>query len=141
MLREFKNTPRRGRIYKHLQVLEHNDLENAIKSFPHLYNNFIKVKKKYIDKAMKAIYGRPIYFKENQTHDMVLSINDMCEMAGCSTAEMAGAINNHLNRRVCFFRNNGEARIPVELERIKQAYFSVKEGRPVEEIDKILYSE
>lgn len=150
MQKEIKNKPTVGRIYKHLHTLEHNALENALMFTRTAYKDELSKTKKTIDRAMKPIYGRSIYFPECQTSDMLIRVSAVCEELGLvidesgfgnATKTVAQTIDNYLGEKVCFFRSKGEGRVPVELERIKDAYLAVLEQKSTDEVKDILYRE
>lgn len=135
-------TVRVGKKYRNnLQVLECNDLACAIKQVKVLYQRAYHIRKSMIDFDMKQMYGRPIRFKECETTDMEIAIKDLIHSSGKSMEEINYTICHYMRDKLCMFRQAGDKRVPIELSRIKQAYFAAlnRDGRKV--VEDILYKE
>ncbi len=106
------------------------------------YKAKILEKKKNINWYMKGLYNRVILFDEKDTTSMIISLRKLLDVTGQEkTCHIQDFINDYMGEKVNFFRDHQKKRVPVEMDRIANAYLAVKAGKPKEEIQNILYHE
>lgn len=132
---------KRGRRYRNLTVMENTDIKCILKSFPALYREAIVRRKREIDMITKQVYGRPLRFQENETTNIRIKLYEIEQQFGKNFAQIANDINQYVGSNLCFFRNIGEKRIPVEFERITKAYQSVQEKKTKNKVLEVLYKD
>lgn len=114
----------------------------AHKAVKCLYTMRVAENKRSINWHMKGLYGRIIVFAESNTTDTVISLKKLLSATGVEkTCQINDALSDYLGERVCLFRNHGNKRIPVEMDRIENAYLAAQRGEDTEKIRSILYNE
>lgn len=99
-------------------------------------------KRKDINWHMKGLYNRVILFDEKDTTSVTISLCKLLSVTGEEkTCHIQDFINDYMGERVTFFRDCQKKRIPVEIDRIADAYLAAKSGKAKEEVHKILYQE
>lgn len=103
-----------------------------------IYMNNVDYKRELIDKALQPIYGRCLVFNEGHTFDIYKKVEAIEKLVG-NIPNMVREFRTYLGYPCTFYRTDGKKRIPVESNRIIDAYKAMKSKSPVRTVEKILY--
>lgn len=109
----------------------------------HIVKNYfdaVKHNRSNIDEQFTALYGRPLYFSDKVTGTLVARIKEIMAITGKTLKEIAADFKAYMGKDCSFFRKENGKQIPVDSQRIMDAYKLIQEKQPVAAIENILYN-
>lgn len=123
------------------QTQDLSDLDAAFIVAEKQYWSTLRYNRRIINEAMIPLYGKPLFFRDRMTGDILIRVKKLKEATGKSLGEIGQDLKDYLGYPCSFFRQEASGRkIPVDSERILNAYTAMKENKAISEIENILYN-
>lgn len=125
----------------HIVVLSNElDGDMAADLIKKRYRAAIKYNRKNIDEQFTALYGKPLYFSDKITSKLVIRIKEVMAITGKSLKEIAADFELYMGKKCSFFRKENGKQIPIDSQRIMDAYKLIQDKHPIITIENILYN-
>jgi hypothetical protein len=104
-----------------------------------LYIVNVEFKRREINKTLRHLYNRDLVFHDKDISDIYLKIEKFLQDAQKGMGDVAKEFRTYLGYRCSFYRREGDRSVPIDSERLREAYFAMRDKKPKRVIEKILY--
>lgn len=112
----------------------------TIETIARNYLNAIDSDRERINSKLNPFYGRALNIPEQELGNVIDKIIKIEEKTGKKMEEIAIEIREYLGNDCSFFRTEGDKLIPIESDRLLQAYKYLKARFPIKLIKSVLYN-
>lgn len=104
------------------------------------YRAAIKINRETIDEQFTGLYGHPLYFSDKITSTLVIRIKEVMAATGKSLKGIGQDIKDYLGKECSFYRKENGKQIPIDSNRIMDAYKLIQSHSPISEVEAVLYN-
>lgn len=113
--------------------------DELVEKIAGLYIVNVEIKREQINKTLRHLYSRDLVFHDKDISDIHIKIENFLKDAQKSMGDVAKEFRTYLGYKCSFYRREGEKSIPINSDRLREAYFAMRDKKPKRVIEKILY--
>lgn len=118
--------------------IDPDDFAEAVKMFTERYYRTPHIRER-INDTLRPVYGTEIPFSDHVIPDVVRKIRYIIDKTGENLCDIAQQLRIYTGENLRFFRRQGLREVPVEADRILQAYLAMKRKEPIGRVKFLLF--